>query len=525
VIGLIARRTLTNRPRRTLLLLFGFGISVGVMIVLLSIGEAVLDESRDKDIVGGGDLVILPAGVDVEVMKVGGTTGMFFALENARFVYRQLLSGPRYARWISTVPVQAGPPLAAASPAIVGKLVYVCKVSSGRPAAGRPVRALANGVIPDLERAARGSKSAASAQGIDWQSSAADHRWMEPSPDSLYDGMDHFHIPPASQLDLERWAEWLYFNFTDSRSGDFGMLSLMVAGDIVAGHGVALTSLQLARRGREPLRFQGSMPLPPGGISEAHADLRLGRTTAVFRDGAYRLHLDWASPEGRVRGDLVVRPTPDLYYPPFLIHSSERFLSGYTVPAIRTTVDGTIDAGGVHLGLESAPGYHDHNWGTWRDVHWDWGTASSPEYGLFYGRIEHPEIDPGRAGAGVFLMLSQARTDQTRGGMLGLFRPKDIDYTWRKAPRLPGNPARVPTTMEIVAEQESAAAAAALTGDRIHIRFEVEDIISTPPRAGASPLVFLQLHGRYRVRARIAGRDIAFETLGFAEVFAPPREP
>ena len=40
------------------------------MITLLSIGEAVLEQSRDKDLVGGGDLVLLPEGVDVEVAKV-----------------------------------------------------------------------------------------------------------------------------------------------------------------------------------------------------------------------------------------------------------------------------------------------------------------------------------------------------------------------------------------------------------------------------------------------------------------------
>ena len=91
MIGLLAWRTLTDRPRRTGFFLVGFGISVGVMITLLSVGEAVLQQARDKDLVGGGDLVLLPEGVDVEVMKVGGATGMFYAIDNARFVYRQVM--------------------------------------------------------------------------------------------------------------------------------------------------------------------------------------------------------------------------------------------------------------------------------------------------------------------------------------------------------------------------------------------------------------------------------------------------
>ena len=80
MIGLLARRTLTDRPRRTLLLLGGFGLSVGVMIVLLSIGQAVLEQARDKDVIGGGDVVVVPEGVDTEVMKIGGATGMFFSI-------------------------------------------------------------------------------------------------------------------------------------------------------------------------------------------------------------------------------------------------------------------------------------------------------------------------------------------------------------------------------------------------------------------------------------------------------------
>ncbi len=75
---MLARRTLGDRPRRTAMLLLGLGIAVGVMITLLSIGQAVLVQARDKDLVGGGDLVLLPAGIDVEVMKVGGSTGMYY---------------------------------------------------------------------------------------------------------------------------------------------------------------------------------------------------------------------------------------------------------------------------------------------------------------------------------------------------------------------------------------------------------------------------------------------------------------
>ncbi len=48
MIGLLARRTLGDRPKRTAMLLLGLGIAVGVMITLLSIGDAILEQSRQQ---------------------------------------------------------------------------------------------------------------------------------------------------------------------------------------------------------------------------------------------------------------------------------------------------------------------------------------------------------------------------------------------------------------------------------------------------------------------------------------------
>src|SRR5919202_3262746 len=97
VFTLLALRNLTHRPWRAALLLFGYGIGVGVMIVLLSIGEALITQARDEKLVGGGDVTVLPEGLDVEVMKTGGLGGLFFSIDNARFVYLQLLASPRPA--------------------------------------------------------------------------------------------------------------------------------------------------------------------------------------------------------------------------------------------------------------------------------------------------------------------------------------------------------------------------------------------------------------------------------------------
>src|SRR6476661_11097859 len=110
----LAFRHLWVRPLRSLFLLLGFSIGVGVMVVLLSVGEAMLDQSRDVALVGGGEVTVLPQGIDVEAMRTGGVSGMFFGIDRARLLTRQVLGGPRQEDLISAV-----------SPAIEGKLLYL----------------------------------------------------------------------------------------------------------------------------------------------------------------------------------------------------------------------------------------------------------------------------------------------------------------------------------------------------------------------------------------------------------------
>src|ERR1700736_5184995 len=114
MLSLLAFRNFLQRPWRSAFLLFGYSLGVSVMIVLLSIGEALLTQARDERLVGGGEITVLPEGIDVEVLKTGGLGGMFFSIDHARFIYLQLLASPRLARSVK-----------AAAPQIEGKLVYL----------------------------------------------------------------------------------------------------------------------------------------------------------------------------------------------------------------------------------------------------------------------------------------------------------------------------------------------------------------------------------------------------------------
>ena len=85
MIGRLVWQSLAQRPGRSLLLLLGYGLGVGVTVALLSIGDALVEQSRDRDLLGGGDLVVVPAGIDLETLKTGGVSSLYFTVDQARF--------------------------------------------------------------------------------------------------------------------------------------------------------------------------------------------------------------------------------------------------------------------------------------------------------------------------------------------------------------------------------------------------------------------------------------------------------
>src|SRR5687768_11277980 len=176
MIGLLALRNLTHRPLRSAFLLAGYGLGVGVMIVLLAIGEALLVQARDEKLVGGGEVTVLPEGIDLEVLKTGGVGGLFFSIDHARFLYRQLLAAPRLANAVSS-----------AAPQIEGKLLYLR--TKGRE---YPVRAA--GEVPSLSASVGAMPQIAAGT---WDDDDEDRRWMAPAVNELFSEIDRFHLPPS----------------------------------------------------------------------------------------------------------------------------------------------------------------------------------------------------------------------------------------------------------------------------------------------------------------------------------------
>lgn len=495
MITLIALRNFLLRPWRSLFLLLGYSLGVAVMIVLLSIGEALLTQARQERLVGGGQITVLPEGIDVEVLKTGGLGGMFFSIDHARFIYRQLLAAPRLSPWI-----------AAAAPQIDSKLLYM------RMPNGREVAVEATGEIPSLSRAVGGAADLASGS---WNDDDLDRRWRDPTAAELRDDIDHFHLPPASARNDTTWGEWHYFNVLSNDHKRWVYVSLIVGGRIPDGPWGGQVLVTTHEQGGRSRRFVTAVPSSAVQFSTKRADLTIGESTVrVLPDGRYAVHARAREEGGKAVAEvnLTVTPTPGAYFPGAALSSSE-VVSGYVVPALRADADGSIcvDSLGCEQ-LTKVQAYHDHNWGVWRGVSWEWGAARAGPYAILYGRVEPP--DSVAASQPLFVYVVDSL------GFLRVFRPRTIAY--QDAPRKTPSSVAIPKSAEMFDARGN---------DTLRVLLQPEDATVTDTRR---PLIergdymnarriarpfFIQMKGSARLEGRIDGKPIDVEGYGFFETY------
>ena len=496
MIGILARRNLTLRPWRPALLLAGFGLGVGVMIVLLAIGEALLTQARDERLIGGGDVTVLPEGIDVEVMKTGGVGGLFFSIGNARFLDLQVLSSPRQVADVRAV-----------APQIADKVVYL-RTADGRE---RPVRA--TGEIPS--RSAEVGAVPPLAAGA-WSDDSLDRRWHSPTPRQLRHDIDHFHLPPADLEDRESWGEWHYFNVLSHDHTRWAFLSFIVGGAIPDGRWGGQVLLTLHEQGRAGRRFSATFPSDSVSFSTWDADVRVGTgSVTVEEDGRYRVRARAREEGGRAEAavDLTVTPAPGAFFPGASLGSGG-FVSGYAVPALRAAATGTICVRGACERYDGAQAYHDHNWGVWRGVTWEWGASRAGSYSFLYGRVQPPDSASGDSPLFFYLVDSL--------GFRALFRPPRVDYIDERVIHVDGRALRVP----------SRASFSDVKGDdTLRVELLIEDATATDTRdpvaergetmaaRALSRPYFIQMKGRARLSGRVRGQPIGGEGYGFFETY------
>jgi hypothetical protein len=357
---------------------------------------------------------------------------------------------------------------------------------------GAPVRA--RGGIPSLERALGDPETGAIAA---WRDTDADVAWAQDTPEKVLRHIDRFHPVPDAPEWAGSWAEWLYFN---GRAADARFyLTFMVGPASPPGSRPAGVRLQLERGGRTET-FSGRAVL-----SEAEAlrapDLAIGSSHVRLEGLLYRIHLDLRGERGRkVTGDLTIEASPGRLVPPLEITGAGGWRTGYVVPVMAGRLDGELDVAGERVPLDGGIGYHDHNWGFWEGVSWQWGQAQHGDVSLIYGRVfappeaADPERMPGFVGAlgpdgplGFSTSAVITEANDERG------RPRQITVRARG------------------------------TALDLRLVFDVESaIVTRTPGALSSGLDFLQMRGRYTATGQAGGREVRFTAPGSAETFRDP---
>ncbi len=359
----LAFRSFVSRPVRTAVLAAGFGLGVAVMAALLGVAAVILEQARAPELVGGGDVIL------------DGATGR---LPNARFAMSALLNrGPLASQVSAAAPLER---------------TTLFLIDEG---GATPIRA--RGGIPSLERAMRDPETSAIAA---WTDTPSDARWARPSPDDVLREMDRFHRIPAVPRRADSWAEWLYFN---GRLGDRGFyLTFMSGPRLPSGNRRVGVRLQLEQSGRMTA-YSDSAEIRDEDLLREAPDLSVKANTVRLVGHEYRIRIDLPaeSGAGRATGELVLEATPGRSLPPIVLRGARNWISGYVVPAMSGAWKGSVTVTDTTMAFTGAAGYHDHNWGFWEGVTWQWGQVQGAGLSFVYGRIIPPAdvIDPSRVPA------------------------------------------------------------------------------------------------------------------------------
>jgi hypothetical protein len=476
VIVTLAFRHLLVRKLRSLFLLVGFSIGVAVMIVLLSVGQAMLEQSRDASLVGGGEVTVLPQGIDVEAMRTGGLGGMFFGIDRARFLGRQILGGERQKQLVRVV-----------SPAIEGKLLYLRR-------GDRTVAVRAGGEIP--------SRALAVGSGLDvrsgrWGDSPGDSSYVAPTRQQLYDELDRFHVPTRPD---SSWGEWHYFNLVIAPD-EWWYVTYLIGGQVPLGQ------LLVAHRRPDGAYERYVSQAPPDRVTfdTTRADVTIGGSSVGQTNGTYQLRGLAHGRTGEVSLAVSLTPVLNRYFPPVELRDEE-FVSGYVVPGLVANGSGKICVGQRCSRFSDIPAYHDHNWGVWRNVTWEWGAARGSRISLLYGGVYGPgsgDKASSNASSPFFLALVDSL------GVKQVLRFGRVEYRGgRRASGTVG--ATSPERFNIVANRES---------DTLRLDVRVIDALATEMGTGGFRRVFLQMRGRFSLSGRVLGKAVADSGTGFFETY------
>ena len=513
VILRLALRSLAVRPLRTAVLAAGFGLGIAVMVALLGVGEVIIEQAHSPALRGGGDVVVSAA---------------FGPVENARYVLAHVLGSPA----VRTQQTAASP--SSARPALPGQAGALDRGQRARrhSESGTSRRRRGSGRRRGVDRHAGGRRLVNSAAGGHPARNGSLPRAAPAASDPNEPKLPRLpRVRPGSDpsrsqtrtVFAQSWAEWLYFNGR-SADGRLRFYLTFLAGRTHRRRRWGQTpGLRVPRARRDPgVRPPGRSGRRSYGCN-SRRDGRSTNYSAGAPGGRRRPDRSRAGPrhrgqsrparrlaisnhagprEGRRRALAARRragprrAARTLTLPPTAIHGARGWVSGYVVPVLSGAVHGSLRAGGETIDLDGAIGYHDHNWGFWEGVRWQWGQVAHGDLSIVFGRVFPPAsvADPQRT-PGVLAVLGP-------NGPLGFATDVSIEETpapHRVTIRARGQ--RLDITLALAVEET--------VGTRMGLT----------RLANGQTMTFLQLGGTYRVTGKTGDRALDFTARGSAETF------
>lgn len=257
--------------------------------------------------------------------------------------------------------------------------------------------------------------------------------------------------------------------------------------------------LQL-ERGGVMTSFSDEEQMDAATLLASAPDLTVGRNRVRLIGREYHIAIDLPGESGNARatGDLVIRATPGRALPPFSIRGAGGWVSGYVVPVMSGTLSGWIGTGGTRVDFDGGAGYHDHNWGFWDGVSWQWGQVQGDGLSFVYGRV-HPPADAADASRIPGFLMATGPDGPV--GYATDVTIDEVDQPDKKGPR-----------------QISVRARGASLALRMDLAV-VQTTVTGQPRRFGGQMDFLQLRAEFHVTGQVGERTIDFTTLGSAETF------
>jgi hypothetical protein len=254
--------------------------------------------------------------------------------------------------------------------------------------------------------------------------------------------------------------------------------------------------LQLDRDGRV-VNYSAGAELNEQDVLETAPDLTIGENRVRLEGLRYRITVRLREEQGgsQVDGTFTLDASEARSLPPLVVHGARGWVSGYVVPVLSGRVDGELTIGRDNVSLDGASGYHDHNWGFWRGVRWQWGQVAGQGASFVYGRVFPP---------------ADVADSERMPGFLGVLGPDGLMGA---------------ATNVSIAEQDAGGAPREIrvvdrgTDLDVELRFSVDRVVRTQMAMTGATTDFLQLGGEYQVKGRAGGRSLEFTARGAAETF------